>query len=227
MKKKTNKRKKEEKRITVKLLLCIICLIVITILFVCSYQIFQQKQQVVPWDQAKTVEDYAYIEVSKMSEKFAFFEESKKQVHFVIEEEASGAWHTYIIAIDEDDYEDYKSIIDYTYERVEKKPRPKKVYGYPVIISDKLKEVAIENIPNFVPAENEIEITTENFNQYLTNSYLDTTIEREEEFSIVLLVLLFLLFIMIIIFIITAFSKDKVIDDIDDLVKDIILKIKR
>lgn len=222
-----NKRKKEEKRITVKLLLCIICLIVITILFVCSYQIFKQKQQVIPWDQAKSVEDYAYIEVSKMSEKFAYFEESKKQVHFVIEEEASGAWHTYIIAIEEDDYEDYKSIIDYTYERVEKKPRPKKVYGYPVIISDKLKEVAIENIPNFVPAENEIEITTENFNQYLTNSYLDTTIEREEEFSVVLLVLLFLLFIMIIIFIITAFSKDKVIDDIDDLVKDIILKIKR
>ena len=220
-----NKRKKEEKRITVKLLLCIICLIVITILFVCSYQIFKQKQQVIPWDQAKSVEDYAYIEVSKMSEKFAYFEESKKQVHFVIEEEASGAWHTYIIAIEEDDYEDYKSIIDYTYERVEKKPRPKKVYGYPVIISD--KEVAIENIPNFVPAENEIEITTENFNQYLTNSYLDTTIEREEEFSVVLLVLLFLLFIMIIIFIITAFSKDKVIDDIDDLVKDIILKIKR
>ena len=43
------------------------------------------------FEKYKTVEDYAYIEVSKMSEKFAFFEESKKQVHFVKIEKLEGS----------------------------------------------------------------------------------------------------------------------------------------
>ena len=54
------------------------------------------------------------------------------------------------------------------------------------MIDDELKQLAIKNIKNFVPAENEVVITKDNFNTYLTNSYLDTTIPQRDEFSFIL-----------------------------------------
>ena len=150
-----------------------------------------------------------------MSEKFAYYKESNIGIHFVIETEETGQWHTYLIAINEEEYEKYKEIIDYTYARSEKVPQPIKVYGYPVITTDEIKNLAIKNIQNFVPAENEIKITPENYENYLTNSYLDTTKERKEEFSVTLLICLFLLVAAIILFIMTLFNRDKVVDNID------------
>ena len=61
------------------------------------------------------------------------------QIHFVIEQENTGLWHTYLIAIDEKDYDKYKDIIDYTYERTDQVPNAVQVYGYPVIIDEELK----------------------------------------------------------------------------------------
>ena len=80
-----------------------------------------------------------------------------------------------------------------------------------------------KNIVNFLPVENEIVITEENFNEYLTNSYLDTTIEREEDFSSILFVSLLMLFIMIVLFFITIFDKEKIKinHDFDDIVTEI------
>lgn len=175
----------------------------------------------------KSVDEYTYIEISEMSERFAYFKESKKQVHFVIEKEDTGLWHTYLICINENDYNKYKDIIDYTYKRTEIKPEQIKVYGYPVIINDELKQLAIDNIVNFVPAENEVVITKDNFNDYLTNSYLDTTIARKDNFNIILLIILLILFVMIFLFVYTIFSKDKVVDGVDEVVKDIKKKLKK
>ncbi len=197
---------KVEKKLTLKMFLCIIYLIVITILFSCSYKIFQEKYQAKPWSEVESVEEYSYITVSKMSEKFAYYEEEDIGFHFVIEEEETGLWHTYIIGIKEAKYDKYKEIIDYTYERTEEAPTPIKICGYPEIITTDLKEMAIKNIENFVPAENEIKITDENFETYLTNSYLDTTKERSDYFSILLFLLLLLLFIMIFVFLFTIFD---------------------
>ena len=95
--------------------LCIIYLIVITILFVCSYKLFQAKYDAKPWGEVESVEEYAYIKVSRMSEKFAYYEQENIGIHFVIEKEVTGQWRTYIIAIDENKYNEYKEIIDYTY----------------------------------------------------------------------------------------------------------------
>ena len=95
--------------------------------------------------------------------------------------------------------------IDYTYERTEVEPEPVKVYGYPVIINDELKDLAIKNLPNFIPAENEVIITKDNFDQYLTNSYLDTTIQREDTFSVPLLIILLMIFVMICLFLFTIY----------------------
>ncbi len=198
-----------EKRLIFKTFICLVYLIVITILSVCIYQLYYEKEEIVPWSAAQTVEDYTYITISKMSEKFAYYEKSNKEIHFVIEEEDTGQWYTYLIAINADDYNKYKGIIDYTYERTTEMPEPIKVYGYPVVIDDELKQLAIQNITNFVPAENEVVITNDNFNTYLTNSYLDTTIPRQEKFSLVLFLVIVILIIVILMFILTIFDQDK------------------
>lgn len=220
-------KKRTEKRVTMKMLLCILYLIVITVLFVCAYSIFKDKEKVIPWDKVATSDQYAYIDISQMSEKFAYFSDSKKQIHFVIEKEDTGLWHTYLIAINEQDYNQYKDIIDYTYQRTDKVPEKKRVYGYPVIINDDLKRLAINNITNFIPAENEVVITNENFNEYLTNSYLDVTNDKKDEFNFILMIILLMIFIVIVLFILTATSKNEPTDDVKRIVKGIRKKLKK
>lgn len=206
-----NHKKWYEQRLIFKGFVCLAYLIVITILVVCIYQLYHEKKEILPWSQVETVDDYSYITISKMSEKFAYYEKSNKEIHFVIEEEDTGLWHTYLVAIDANDYDKYKDIIDYTYERTTEVPKPIKVYGYPVVIDDELKQLAIKNITNFVPAENEVVITKDNFNTYLTNSYLDTTIPQRDEFSFILCIVIVILVIVVFLFIITIFDKDKVV----------------
>lgn len=213
------KGKISEKRLAIKLSLCIIYLVVITILFVCSYSLFNKKNKIVSWSEVENVKDYTYMEISKMSEKFAYYKEADVGIHFVIEKEETGQWHTYLIAIKESEYNKYKEIIDYTYERTDKQPEPIKIYGYPVNTTDELKDLAIKNIENFVPASNEVKITKDNFNDYLTNSYLDTTKNKEDSFNILLFISLVLLVIVIILFVITLLDRDKIVDNIDDKIE--------
>ena len=52
-------------------------------------------------------------------------------------------------------------------------------------------------------------ITDENFNTYLTNSYLDTTIPKQENFSMVLCLVIIMLIIVVLMFILTIFDQDK------------------
>ena len=65
----------DEKRLIIKLLACTVYMIVIMILFVCSYKLFQSKSDITPWQEVESTEQYSYIEISKMSEKFAYYEE--------------------------------------------------------------------------------------------------------------------------------------------------------
>ena len=214
--KKEKKRKINESRLAIKMIACIVYLIVITILFVCAYRIFEEKNNIVSWSDVENVEDYTYMTIYRMSEKFAYYEEANIGIHFIIEKEDTGQWHTYLIAIDEDDYDDYKKIIDYSYERTTEEPKPKRVYGYPVIASDELKDLAIKNIGNFVPAENEVKITKENYDAYLTNSYLDTTRSKQDRFSLLLFGILILLFFVVVLFVATLFNKDRLVDKVDN-----------
>ena len=235
MAKKSKKKKKkiDEKRLIIKFLACTVYMIVIMILFVCSYKLFQAKSDITPWQEVESTEQYSYIEISKMSEKFAYYEETNIGLHFVIEKEVTGQWRTYIVAIDENKYKDYKDIIDYTYERTDKIPNAKKVYGYPVITTDDIKTLAIKNIANFVPAENEVVISEENYETYLTNSYLDTTKSRVDVFNYYLFAVLFIIFLVIFLLILTIFNKDRLVDKVDeklleDIKKDkIIIKRKK
>ena len=75
---------------------------------------------------------------------------------------------------------------------------------------------ALKNIENFVPAENEVKITEENYESYLTNSYLDTTRSKEDKFSSLLFLSLLLLFITFMLLIATIFNRDKIVDRVDN-----------
>lgn len=227
MLKKLKKKQTDEKRLTIKLFICLTYLVVITLLIVCSYKLYQEKKEIPAWSEVENVDEYTYIEVSKMSEKFAYYEEQNIGIHFVIEKEDTGMWHTYLIAIDESEYAKYKDIIDYTYERTTNVPEPIKVYGYPTIVDENLKNMAIKNITSFVPAENEVTITNDNYESYLTNSYLDTTLDKEETFSIPLCLTLISLVTVTVLLIITIIDKDKIVDNIDNKISKIERKTKR
>ena len=195
------------KRFIIKLFLSIIYLLIIAGLIYSAYKIFEDERKIVEWKNIEKTNQYTYLEINQMSEAFAKI--GNKQIHFVIEKEQTGAWHTYLIAINESDYGTYKPIIDYTYKRTETPPEPLKVYGYPVEIPDKVKALAIKNITKFVPVENEIVIDSKNFDKYLTNTYLDTTIEKIDSFNYYVLALLLIALIVFIILIYTIFEKEK------------------
>ncbi len=222
MKKKFNKR-----RFTIKLVLSSIYLMVITILLVCSYRLYTDKNKIVPWENVESVDDYSYIKISKMSEKFAYYENENIGLHFVIEEEDTGLWHTYVIAINEDKYNEFKDIIDFSYERTTKKPEEVIVYGYPIIMNEELKKMILNNIKNFLPADNEVEITKDNLEEYLTNSYLDTTKEKVDKFDYVLFFSLLLLFIMVAVLVFTLFDKDKMVDNLEVKAENIEINTKK
>jgi len=209
------KKKIDEKRLFLKLTMCIAYLIVITILSVCTYKLYNEETTLVPWDKVDSTKEYTYIKISKMSEKFAYYEETNLGIHFVIQKEETGQWHTYLVGINEDDYNKYKKIIDYTYDRIKEEPEPITVYGYPVVISQELKEMSIKNVANFVPAENEVVINDDNYETYLTNSYLDTTQSHIDELSPALFVTVLLLVTVIFLFIATIFNKDKIVDGLN------------
>lgn len=216
MKKIRNKKVIKEQRLAIKMFVCLLYLLLITILFVSSYKLSQERKDIIPWSQVQSNDDYSYIDIYKMSEKFAYFEERNVGIHFVIEKEDTGIWHTYIIAINEDEYNKYKDIIDYTYERTDKVPKKLRVYGYPVITSTEIKDLAVKNISNFVPAENEIKITDDNYEAYLTNSYLDTTKAKAVKFNTSLTIVIFLLITIIFLLFLTIFDKDRIVDNLDE-----------
>lgn len=205
MKKKKHK-KINEMTLAIKLIVIILHLIIITILFVFAYKSYKNDQIILPWSQVKDTADYSYLKISKMSESFATSSTKNITFHFVIEKETTGSWHTYIIAIKKEDYNKYKDLIDYTYERIEKEPAPLTIYGYPVLINKTLKNLAIKNLPNFLPKENEVIITKDNYEKYLTNSYLDTTKPKKQEFNMTLFIALTVLILMIISLLMTIFN---------------------
>ena len=102
-----------------------------------------------------------------------------------------------------------------------------RVYGYHVNTSEELKDLAIKNIENFVPATNEVKINKDNYDAYLTNSYLDTTQKRRDDFNIVLFATLFLLFVVIMLFIFTILDRDKIVDNIDIKLENEIKNVKK
>ena len=192
--------KKEEKtkksfRLSVKVVFCTIYLIVVFILAYCAFYLYQEQRQPTPWERVRSTQDYTYIDIDKMSEKFARVDDDKN-VHFIIDEEKKGSLHIYLLVIDKSDYAKYKKIIDY---------------------SDDLKELTIKNYKKFVSLENKVELSHENFDEYLTDTYLDTTKEVTYNFNWIVVVLLALDAVLIFLVIITILDKDRLVDEVVEL----------
>ena len=213
--------KKEEKtkksfRLSVKVVFCTIYLIVVFILAYCAFYLYQEQRQPTPWERVRSTQDYTYIDIDKMSEKFARVDDDKN-VHFIIDEEKKGSLHIYLLVIDKSDYAKYKKIIDYSYGRTKEKPESVRAVGYPVKISDDLKELTIKNYKKFVSLENKVELSHENFDEYLTDTYLDTTKEVTYNFNWIVVVLLALDAVLIFLVIITILDKDRLVDEVVEL----------
>ena len=206
--------KKNNKRLELRLILSAIYLMIITILFVFSYKIFVDSNTPTPYQQSSSTDDYSYIVISKMSEKFAYSESTNIGIHFVVEKEDTGIWHTYLIAINEDDIGKYNKLIKYAKGETKTIPKPIKVYGYPVNINSQIKEMAIKNINNFLPSSNEVKITKDNYENYLTNSYLDTTKKKQEIVNPLLTLTTTSLLVVLLLLILVIIDKDFIVDKI-------------
>ena len=214
------KKKKNQKiRWIIKLLLCATYLLIGSILVFCAFRLYEKDQEIVKWSDVSNTTEYSYIEISQMSEAFAVIKDEDKQIHFVIEQEKNKNWHTYLIAIKKSDYAKYKKIIDYTYERTKEKQVPIKIYGYPVKIPNNIKKLAIKNIKNFVPIENKVVLTNNNFEKYLTDTYLDSTMSKKKDVNYIIVVLLLMTFVLFILIIFTIFDKDKIVDEVDYMIE--------
>lgn len=213
------KKKKQKFRLVIKIFLCLIYLLISSSLVFCAFRLYEEDKEIVKWSDVETTDQYSYIEISQMSEAFAVIKEEGKQIHFVIDQETDGTWHTYLIAIKTAEYEKYKNIIDYTYERTTEKPEGLKIYGYPVKITKNIKDLAIKNIENFVPIENKVILTENNFEEYLTDTYLDTTQEKKENVNYIIIILLLMSFVLLVLIIFTIFDKDKIVDEVDYIIE--------
>jgi len=201
-------KKQRRKTIAVKIFACLMYLVIIGVLGMCSYYFYKQKQVILPWKKIEDVEEYTYLEITRMSEKFAYYEETNEGFHFIIDENQFPD-HVYIISINENQYETYKAIIDYTYERTEKVPDKIKVYGYSTKVDEEIKNSANKNIANFIPAEKKTQKEDENYESYLPTMYLDVTDERKPEFSIPLCVSFLLLITVFILLLLTIFDRSE------------------
>lgn len=204
-------KKRSNARIGIRLLLSVIYLMIITIIFVCGYRIYMEDNNCKPYQEATSTDDYSYIEVSKMSEKFAYSNKTNVGIHFVVEKEETGIWHTYLVAINEKKIKKYQKLIDYANGKTNTIPKTVKLYGYPENVDENLKEIAIKNINSFLPSTNEVKINNENYEQYLTNSYLDTTKRKEviiSPFLVFLSALLLLVFLLLILVLIDKKPKE-------------------
>ncbi|MBQ6477608.1 MAG: hypothetical protein IJI43_04165 [Bacilli bacterium] len=210
--------KRREQKLVIKLSLYLLYLIIITILFIAAYNIYKDSNTIKSFNKVEKTSDYAYINISRMSNKFAYYKDKNIGIHYVMEIEDTNKWHTYLIAINEDNISKYQELIDYTNNKV-KKAKPIKVYGYPIVISDELKNVSIKHINEFLPKENEVNINKDNYDDYLTNCYLDTTKSKKEDFNLLLFIVLFLILIMIFLMIYTLLENNIVVKQIDEYIE--------
>lgn len=215
----TKIQKKKKFRRTIKIFLCLIYLLISSILIFCAFRLYVNDKKIIKWSDVVTTKQYSYIEISQMSETFAEIKEENKQIHFVIEQEKDGSWHTYLIAIKTSDYNKYKNLIDYTYERIETKPKSLKIYGYPIKISKDIKKLAIKNIKSFVPIENQVVLTSKNFEKYLTDTYLDTTLSKKHDTNYIIIALLLMAFVLLVLIGFTLFDRDKIVDGVDNILE--------
>ena len=201
---------KKKLRLYTKIFFCIVYLLVMGILFFSAYKLYMSDKKEVAWDKVISTTNKTSLTISKMSEAFAKID--NKQIHFVIVEDKNKVYRSYLIAISKKNYKKYKPIIDYSYERTKEKQKPLIVKGYPQIISNKLKELTLKNYKNFLPNDNKVKLNEKNFDKYMTNTYLDTTIKKVEKTNYIVITLLVLIVLLFILLLLTLIDRDMIVN---------------
>ncbi len=177
------KRLKLKKKVLKKFIILII-LLILGILFYITYYIYNDSRKIEEYN--KNTNTYSYLIIKEMSEAFATID--SKELHFIKDKKNN----TYIIAILKKDKNKYQKIIDYTYDKIDK-TKLVKVYGLPIKSNDEIKRLVIKYINKFLPLQEKIPINEENYNKYLPNTILDTTIKENYNFNYIVFIL-FLIF---------------------------------
>ena len=211
----------KDRKISIKLLLTILYLIIIFILFVSAFSIYKDENRIINFNNVKTTEDYSYILVDKLSDKFAYYNDQKIGMYFARAKEPTGTWHAYIVAIKDSDINNYKTLMK------KDNVKTKKIYGYPILINDELKTIALNHINDFLPVENEVKITKDNFTSYLTNCYLDTTTSYNKPFSYPLFLVMLVLLTVVFLMIYTLSENNKIVKSISKRINKITKILKR
>lgn len=211
-------------RTLIKLVVCTIHVVVIMILAFCSFRVYENGDKPIHLSNAKKTKQYSYLEVSEMSKKIADLGKDK-QIHFVIEKTENDKWYTYLVAIKTKDESKFKDMIDYTEQETDKVPEKVRLYGYPAEINNKIKEETIKKASDFLgSSEEKSNLTTKNFEQYLTSFYLDTTIAQHHEFNYVMLILALMIVVLMITLILVIFDRDKLVDEVDKIAEESLKK---
>ena len=222
-----NKKESKKYRTLIKIIVCIIHIVVIAILGFCSFEVYQKGDAPRNFSEIKKENKYVYLDISEMSDTIAKIDKGKKKVHIVIEKTNSGKWYTYLIAIKTKDEKKYKSLIDYSETETNKVPKKVRVYGYTKKINNDIKNKVIKNSTTLSTKKEGNIITKKNFEKYLTNLYLDTTIKKHHEFNYVMLILMLMLVILTVTLILVIFDKDKLVDEVDKITEESIKKISK
>lgn len=180
------KKLKLKKRVFYKLILSINLLMAILILFISSYYIYTSSRKITYYTNKS--EEYSYLKIEEMSDSFAVID--NKELHF-----AKDSNNIYVIAIAKNDLKKYQALIDYTYGKSKEK-KTITVYGYPVNINSRIKDLVIKYINKFLSYEERLDINKNNYDKYLGTTYLDTTINSFYKFNYIVFIL-FLLFIIV------------------------------
>lgn len=178
------RKRKLKRSIIKKFFIFLIFTVILCFLFYMTYYIYMEMRAISKYN--KKVQEYSYLEIEKMSDKFAEIE--NKEFHFVRDKYNV----IYIISIDNNKLDKYENMIEYTYGKREKVDSIK-LYGLPVRVSQELKQLIINNINKFLSFNEQMDITVENYEEYLPITFLDTTIKEQYKFNYVVF-LLFLIF---------------------------------
>ncbi len=189
---------KLKKNILNKIVIFIIFICVLIAMFLITFYVYCNSREIDSYNKNKI--DYSYIEIYKMSDSFAVID--NKELHFVIDKHNN----IYIIAIYKSDIDKYKAIIDYSYGRI-KKSKSIKVYGLPIKQNNEIKDLVIKYVNNFLSYGEKIPITLENYNEYIPDTFLDTTVSYYYKFNYVVFLLFLIFGIIFLIFIKVMFFK--------------------
>ena len=118
---------------------------------------------------------YSYLDIQYLSYPIASYV-SNEDHQICLAEDMEG--YPYIVCLDETQLESYQELLDYTYGDSGEDPGLLRLYGYPQVIQEELKDYIVEYGNQFWDSSF---LTRENVSEYFGSYFLDTTQTEAEQ----------------------------------------------